>query len=248
MRAADPEDAADPVAARRRGGRLAPLAGAPKIVDVLAGEDQVTADRTGHVAPRQFARDRRGTCLVEEAHPVVHPPLPHQREPGERDRRHLEVGVGGLRAAAPGGERSLLSLRRIVEPVERDLTLPEGEPATLAAVALLLEQPLRGRAIHSPPPRRRARSGCHGQAGWRAEPHHGRRRPGDRAGRRAPEPRSNAGSPRASAARAPAPRAQPESPPRPARRRMPLSPRSSDRRAGPLPRRPPRVSSQYGLA
>jgi hypothetical protein len=50
-------------------------------------------------------------------------------------------------------------LRRIVEPVERDLTLPQGEPAALAAIALVLEQPLRARE----PSARHGRVGAHDQ-------------------------------------------------------------------------------------
>jgi hypothetical protein len=55
VRATDPEHAADSVAARRCRRGLAPLAGAPMVVDVFAGEDQVAADRSGDVAPDHLA-------------------------------------------------------------------------------------------------------------------------------------------------------------------------------------------------
>jgi 2-polyprenyl-6-methoxyphenol hydroxylase-like FAD-dependent oxidoreductase len=89
---------------------------------------------------RHVSRKRCGRRLVEPAHAVLDRALDDQREPLQRERHHLGVGIPEGAGDRDGRRRSLACPRGILSGRERQLAVPHPEPGVLGNRRESLEQ------------------------------------------------------------------------------------------------------------
>ena len=123
--------------------RRRPLAGAARLVRLLAAVDQAAIDETGDDR-RQLARERRDHGLVQLAEALLHPLLPDQigalLHQGDREQIRIAETRGDLGRRGGGGAGGLQIARRPVLEIGC-----EQQIALLDTVAPLFEQPLGAR-------------------------------------------------------------------------------------------------------
>ena len=89
-----------------------------EVSDTLASVDQMAADELDEPHVLDLARDRRRRCLVQVAHPLLDIAGRNEREPVEREEKHLAGQVVELASDGEpfGGQDECLC--RVVRSVE----------------------------------------------------------------------------------------------------------------------------------